>query len=212
MQEIKKVTGCGIVVKGDNIDTDRIIPARYLKELTFDALGEGVFIDDRNQLKSKGKFHPFDDAKFKGCSVLVVNTNFGCGSSREAAPQALFRYGIRAVIGVTFGEIFFSSSIAIGLPCVKVSEDVANAIQELTGRGSVLVSVSINDEEIIVDNLHKFKCSINEGIKTRLLSGTWDALADLGLYEQQIKSVYESLPYTSWNVLPAKKSMDNTNV
>ena len=194
---INEVKGKGIVIKGDNIDTDRIIPARFLKELTFEKLGESAFVDERTQFKEKGLIHPLDDPKFCNGSILVVNTNFGCGSSREAAPQALFRYGIRAIIGVSFGDIFFSSSVAIGMPCVYVTEDEAKQIQFLSESGGVEITVNIQDSTVSVGN-QSFKCVINDGVKKQFISGTWDALVDLGQHSNEIQKVYHSLPYTSW--------------
>jgi 3-isopropylmalate/(R)-2-methylmalate dehydratase small subunit len=198
VSRITEIAGKAITLKGSNIDTDRIIPARFLKELTFDELGKSAFIDDRTQLKEQGLLHPLDEPRFKGASVLVVNVNFGCGSSREAAPQALFRHGIRAIIGVSYGDIFFSSSIAIGMPCVHVANDIAKKIQSLTDQGGVNIEINIKKREILVDKKHLFKCSIDDGVREQLLNGTWDALYDLTQHSDKIEEVYNKLPYTSW--------------
>ena len=123
---IQQIQGRALVVAGEDIDTDRIIPARFLKCVSFDALGDQVFADDRKELNGE---HPFDQPQFQGSSILVVNGNFGCGSSREHAPQALMRWGIRAVVGESFAEIFFGNSLALRIPCATAAPDQIKAIR-----------------------------------------------------------------------------------
>ena len=125
--KISNINGKCISLIGNDIDTDRIIPARFLKCVNFDSLGESVFEDDRKTLKGK---HPFDLEENKNASILIVNSNFGCGSSREHAPQALMRWGIKAIIGESFADIFYSNCIAIGIPCFTLSKTLIKEIQE----------------------------------------------------------------------------------
>ena len=192
--KILKIVGKLIALKGDDIDTDRIIPARFLKCINFDHLGQSVFEDDRENLKGK---HAFDLESNKGASILIVNSNFGCGSSREHAPQALLRWGIRAIIGESFAEIFYSNCIAIGIPCFTLSKELIKNIQ----------NNNLNNSFFEID-LYKstLKCGdfkqnlgIKNSSKKMFLSGEWDAtstlLDNLGLIEEKINE----LPYTKFS-------------
>ncbi|MGZ5429507.1 MAG: 3-isopropylmalate dehydratase small subunit, partial [Thermoanaerobaculia bacterium] len=128
---IRRVSGTALPLGGDDIDTDRIIPARFLVSITFEGLGAHAFEDDRKAAKAAGKAHPFDDPRFSGARILLVNRNFGCGSSREHAPQALARAGIKALVGESFSEIFFGNAVAIGLPCVTAPHEAVARLQSL---------------------------------------------------------------------------------
>jgi 3-isopropylmalate/(R)-2-methylmalate dehydratase small subunit len=191
MQKIENITGRGIPLVLDDIDTDRIIPARYLRCVTFEGLGEHAFEDDRQQLPG----HPFNNPKFQGASVLVVGRNFGCGSSREHAPQALMRWGIKAIIGESFAEIFFGNCVANGIPCVSVSADDARKLGAAAAEG--------NAPELTVDLINKtvrlgselIPCAMQEGARQSLITGNWDFLGQLVEAAPQIRATADRLPY-----------------
>ena len=146
--KIKIIKGRCISLIGDDIDTDRIIPARFLKCVNFDSLGSAVFEDDRKDLKDK---HPFDLTKNKNSSILIVNSNFGCGSSREHAPQALLRWGIRAIIGESFAEIFYSNCVAIGIPCFTLAKKNIKSLQLSAETGNLFLEIDIKMLSLLKD-------------------------------------------------------------
>tara|TARA_Y100001933_G_scaffold165132_1_gene163419 strand:- start:18 stop:638 length:621 start_codon:yes stop_codon:yes gene_type:complete len=192
--KIKIIKGKCISLIGDDIDTDRIIPARFLKCVTFDSLGSAVFEDDRKDLKGK---HPFDLIINKNSSILIVNSNFGCGSSREHAPQALLRWGIRAIIGESFAEIFYSNCLAIGIPCFTLDKISIKTIQEKSEEGLIL-DIDISEAEARgVDS--KFKLEIKSSSKNMFLSGDWDATSTLLNNSKLIEQKITELPYVSLN-------------
>jgi 3-isopropylmalate/(R)-2-methylmalate dehydratase small subunit len=170
---IETVSGTAVRLPGDDIDTDQIIAARYLTWITFEGLEAHLFEDAR---RAAGGTHPLDDPRHAGANILLVGGNFGCGSSREHAPQALYRWGIRAIIGLSFGEIFAGNCVAIGLPCVQVSEQVAARLAEAVPAAPV--SVDIGARMIRAGNeAHAF--ALAEGRRRQFLDGSWDALAQL---------------------------------
>ncbi len=195
---VDRITGRGISLRGHDIDTDRIIPARFLKCVSFEGLETHAFEDDRKQLQERGHVHPFSDPRFVGASILVVNGNFGCGSSREHAPQAIQRWGIKAIVGESFSEIFFGNSVALGLPCLTVSAHDADALQaaiEANPKAEVTVSVSAQTVEV---NGKTFQASVPAGAREALTSGTWDATGLLLDDFDQVRNVAAaSLPYVS---------------
>jgi len=190
--EINAIRGRSLVIKGDDIDTDRIIPARFLKCVSFSALGEQVFADDRKELKGN---HPFDLDQNKGANILVVNDNFGCGSSREHAPQALMRWGIRLIIGESFAEIFFGNCLALGIPCMTASKQQITKLQTLVNKipnqiwDFNLKELSISNQKVI------FILNLEEGAYKMLYSGKWDATSQLLDEEERIKNTVKNLPY-----------------
>ena len=195
MSEIKTVSGKAIAVMGDDIDTDRIIPARYLRCVTFDGLGEHAFADDRTQ--SNGE-HPFDRSEHKGASILVTNNNFGCGSSREHAPQALAKWGIKAIVGQSFAEIFFGNCVAIGIPCVIASMAEIKQLQTLINENTQAeVAVDLSAMKVKADNL-SVSVRMNEGSRQMFLNGTWDNCGQLVSNADRVKATATKLPYVNW--------------
>ena len=192
--KIKLIKGRCISLIGDDIDTDRIIPARFLKCVTFDSLGSAVFEDDRKDLKGK---HPFDLTINKNSSILIVNSNFGCGSSREHAPQALLRWGIRAIIGESFAEIFYSNCVAIGIPCFTMDKISINKIQEMSEKG-LIFDIDISKAEARTSE-SKFKLEIKSSSRNMFLSGEWDATSTLLNNSNLIEEKIKQLPYVQLN-------------
>jgi len=194
---VQQVVGKAIPVRGDDIDTDRIIPARYLKCVTFDGLGDHAFEDDRLDSDGNPKGHPFDDPRFQGAGLLIVNRNFGCGSSREHAPQALTRWGIRGVIGESFAEIFFGNCIAMGIPCATVSsEDVESLMKSVEENPDQEIALDITGQ-VVRYSRGEFPLEIPPGSRDQLLQGTWDTAAQLLSVPQEVDRVAESLPYVA---------------
>ena len=190
--EIKSIKGRSFVIKGDDIDTDRIIPARFLKCVSFSALGEQVFADDRKELKGN---HPFDLAQNKDANILIVNDNFGCGSSREHAPQALMRWGIRLIVGESFAEIFFGNCLALGIPCLTASKNQINKLQKLVNENPQQIWDFKLDELSISNQKETIRLNIEEGAYKMLYSGKWDATSQLLDEEERIEKTLRSLPY-----------------
>ena len=192
---ITKIVGKSMVLIGDDIDTDRIIPARFLKCVNFDNLGQSVFEDDRKNLKGN---HPFDLESNKGSSILIVNSNFGCGSSREHAPQALLRWGIRAIIGESFAEIFYCNCIAIGIPCFTLPKTLVKNIQENKNINNSLCEINIK-ESTFKSTFFNFDLEIKISSKNMFLSGEWDATSTLLANKKLIEKKINDLPYTKFN-------------
>ena len=195
MSQVKTVLGKAIAVMGDDIDTDRIIPARYLRCVTFDGLGEHAFADDRSQ--SNGE-HPFDRPQHKGANILVTNNNFGCGSSREHAPQALAKWGIKAIVGQSFAEIFFGNCVAIGIPCVIASPEEVKQLQTFINENpQAEITVDLSAMEVKAENL-SISVRMNEGSRQMFLNGTWDNCGQLISNADSVKATATKLPYVNW--------------
>ena len=190
--EIKSIQGRSFTIRGDDIDTDRIIPARFLKCVSFSALGEQVFADDRKELNGN---HPFDLDHNKGANILVVNDNFGCGSSREHAPQALMRWGIRLIIGESFAEIFFGNCLALGIPCLTASKEKIVKLQNLVEKTNHQIW-NFNLKNLSISNQKEtFKLNLDEGPYNMLYTGKWDATSQLLDEEEKINKTFNNLPY-----------------
>jgi 3-isopropylmalate/(R)-2-methylmalate dehydratase small subunit len=199
MQDPKRtvISGKAVAVPGNDIDTDRIIPARFLRCVTFDGLGEHAFEDDRKQQQAAGNPHPFDDASRRQAKVLVVGRNFGCGSSREHAPQALMRWanGIDAIVGESFAEIFFGNCVAIGVPCLTASaSDLATLAQAVNADPSLAVEVDLSAQQVRFGG-RAIGARMPDGPREQLMSGRWDTTAELLEGKVAIARTASALPY-----------------
>ena len=197
MSEIRQVGGRAVVVRGDDIDTDRIVPARYLKEITFSRMGEYPFFDERHDSDGNSVDHPFNEARFQGAEVLLVNRNFGCGSSREHAPQALYRWGIRAIIGESFGPIFAGSSVLLGMPTVMVSsEDIGKLMTLVESDPRAELTVDLDARKVRLPDGSEMDLDISDGHRNALTTGSWDSTALLLGNMSEVARTAEKLPYT----------------
>ena len=191
MSRIPRVRGFALSLRGDDVDTDRIIPARYLKAVTFEGLGDHAFEDDRRALAGA---HPFDDPRFAGAAILLVNRNFGCGSSREHAPQALYRRGFRGLLGEGFSEIFFGNSVALGLPCVTLAREDVRTLQDLVEQApKTLLELDLEHRTVAAGPL-SFPFSVPDGAREAFLSGRWDSLGLLLERFEEVRAVAARLP------------------
>jgi 3-isopropylmalate/(R)-2-methylmalate dehydratase small subunit len=195
LEKITQITGRAVPVPGDDIDTDRIIPARFMKCVTFDGLGEYVFFDVRFNEDGSRKQHPLNEERFDGATILISGNNFGCGSSREHAPQAIYRAGFRAVIAEGFAEIFFGNSTQLGMPCVSASSDDLDTLREAVKADPQLeVTIDIDAKAIRFGEM-SIPCEIREGARNALMNGKWDPLMDLLNGAEQVEAVAGNLAY-----------------
>ena len=193
MNEIKSVTATGVSLLLDDIDTDRIIPARFLRCVTFDGLGEHAFEDDRQQDPS----HPFNQPQFQGAGILAAGRNFGCGSSREHAPQSLMRWGIKAIVAESFAEIFFGNCGSLGIPAVKASrvdlEILAAAIQK---NPKLTITVDLQKLTVTAGDV-AFSVTMPDSARDALVTGQWDYLGRLLNAADQVSEHAKTVPYLS---------------
>jgi len=191
---ITQVKGRALVLRGDDIDTDRIIPARFLKCVTFEGLGQQVFADDRIELQGA---HPFDQPDHQGARLLLVNRNFGCGSSREHAPQALMRWGIRAVVGESFAEIFYGNCLALGIPCLTASHELLLAIQAVAAADPAaeleleVATARLRSSQPEVS----WELDLPAGPRQMLSTGQWDGTGQLVGNSEALAATAARLPY-----------------
>jgi len=192
-----RVQGRAIPLPGDDIDTDRIIPARYLREITFESLGQYAFQDERFDEKGAPRQHPLNDPRFTGGAILLVNRNFGCGSSREHAPQSLMRMGIQAFIGESFAEIFSGNCTALGLPAVRVSAEDAQALMGIVQADpKVVVAIDLSAGSITASG-RRFPFTMPESDQRSLASGDWDSTAVLLSNAKDIRATAARIPYVN---------------
>ena len=198
MSEIVKITaisGTAVPIRGNDIDTDRIIPARYLKEPTFARMGDYPFFDERFDPSGKKKDHPLNDPEYRGASLLFVNKNFGCGSSREHAPQALYRFGIKAIVGESFAAIFAGNCTMMGLPAVVVgAKEIDQLIKSVEENPRTEYTVDLEKKTISYGN-QKLPFDMPESYRTALTQGYWDSTVLLRANLDEVKLTAAKLPY-----------------
>ena len=191
---ITAVQGTAIPLPGNDVDTDRIIPARYLRSVTFEGLGAEVFKDERFNDDGSLKAHPFNEEKYAGAAILIVGRNFGCGSSREHAPQAIMRSGIKAIIGESFGEIFAGNCTSIGIPVCTADEQTIDELQKLVQNNPQLSFDLDLEAQTLTSEEKSVAIDISPAAKTALLAGTWNTLDELLQNEAAIEEVHQRLP------------------
>jgi len=196
VERIREIRGSALPLRGDDTDTDRIIPARFLKSITFEGLQDHLFEDDRAQAPD----HPVSNPAYASARVMLVQSNCGCGSSREHAPQAIYRRGIRAVVGQSFSEIFFGNSVALGMPCPTVSRESADALIAFAERNPAAeVIVDLGSMKLTADG-RTFDLTLPAAARESFLDGSWDATGLLLENYDEVRAVSARLPYvaTSW--------------
>ena len=194
LEKITKVSGRAVHVPGDDIDTDRIIPARFMKCVTFDGLGRYFFYDVRFDAEENPREHPLNDARFAGASILIAGRNFGCGSSREHAPQAIAKAGFKAVIAEGYAEIFFGNSTTLGMPCVTLSGDDIRRLVACIDAPDTVITIDLEDSVVRAGDL-TLPLSIRPAAREALTSGGWDPIVQLLEGKPDIARTAEALPY-----------------
>jgi 3-isopropylmalate/(R)-2-methylmalate dehydratase small subunit len=197
LAKITSVTGRGVYVPGADIDTDRIIPARFMKCVTFDGLGEFAFYDVRKTEDGQDREHPLNDPRFKGASVLLTGPNFGCGSSREHAPQALYRFGFRTVIAESFAEIFFGNCTTLGIPCVIATADQIKTLAAAVEANPAL-EITVDVDKLTVSyGDQSFPVTTTDSARDALISGKWDAIGELLEHQDAVAAKMKQLGWAA---------------
>ncbi len=195
LAKITSITGRGLTVPGNDIDTDRIIPARFLKAVTFDGLGEGLFFDARKAIADAGRIHPLDDSRFHGAKILLSGANFGCGSSREHAPQAIQKFGFRAVIAESYAEIFFGNSTTMGLACVSADRaDIARLAAAIEADPYLEITVDLVGREVRFGG-QRIPLTMRDSARDALVHGRWDSIGELLDGREAVAATAARLPY-----------------
>ena len=195
LEKITHLTGKAVYVPGDDIDTDRIIPARYMKCVTFDGLGEYMFYDVRFNEDGTRKAHVLNEQAYEGASIMISDSNFGCGSSREHAPQAMYRYGFRAVIAESFAEIFYGNAVTLGMPCIEAErEQIQEIVQEVKARPGTDITIDIENERVTFGD-KTISVKVSPTAKDSLTQGRWDPIAELLEGDAEVSETAQSLPY-----------------
>ena len=193
VERLSTIEGRALPLRGDDIDTDRIVPARFLKAITFEGLEDHLFEDDRKQIAG----HPVSNPAYSGAKIMLVNANFGCGSSREHAPQAIHRRGIDAVVGHSFSEIFFGNSVALGMPCPTTSREALDELMTLVESDpSTIVTVDLSRMRVSAGG-KSFEIAMPAAVRDGLLDGSWDATGLLRDKPEEVAALADRLPYVT---------------
>jgi len=192
---VRRVAGTGLPLPGDDVDTDQIVPARFLKEVTFDEMGEYVFYDERRDEDGELGDHPFDRPAYRGARILVVGENFGCGSSREHAPQALLRWGIRGIVGVSFAEIFADNCSSLGVPTVTADRETVDDLRAFVADDpDAGVEIDVTRERVVYDG-REVSVGIDESARAALIDGQWDTTSMMRANLDRVAETAARLPY-----------------
>jgi 3-isopropylmalate/(R)-2-methylmalate dehydratase small subunit len=211
---VERVAGTGLPLPGDDVDTDQIVPARFLKAVTFDEMGEYAFYDARRDENGEFNDHPFNRPEYRGARILVVGDNFGCGSSREHAPQALLRWGIRGIVGVSFAEIFADNCSSLGVPTVTADRETVEELQSFVADNpDAGIEIDVRKERVVYDG-REVEVGIDDSAQAALVDGQWDTATMMRANLDQVKQTAAQLPYVdSVDVddLPDEHDQSTTN-